>query len=849
MIKIVHLYKAINKNYEYNGDFNLDTIISSLEFDGGIKNVHDIKIEIEYDEENIWGNIDRYDVLKLDTPILKEQLYRIYRISTSDIGLTIFARPLFYDTEKTLIIDKRNVNANGQEVITKAFEGTEYTGHSNITTRANCNWIKKNIVNSLLGKDDYSFVSNYGGELWIDNYNVTINDKIGGDYGVQCSYGTNVKSIEKDVDTDSVYTRIVPYAHNNLMLLETYVDSPLINNYPIVQELPVSMDDIKVKEKPEDEEGFVTEELARAEMKRRCLEMFSIDNIDKPKSNFKVGIESLEGTIEYNDFTNLVNIGIGDTVRIYYKPLNIDLNVRCLNIKCEYNFVKKVWEYTEVELGDAIENFYDKFNNTSNNATNSKDKLDNILTDGNIRAELLKGFISAQNASIRASRDIAKKLDYRAFLLEDEDHTSPNYGAMIGASNAIAVTKKRTLDKKDWDFEDLDNSVCITSEGVRGAMLYGKTIIGDNLYLENANGYFSIDNKGIRIKGVNFKIEGSDGITEDINSKFQVTNDSITAGVTDSKGYTNTQVAILKDSITSGVTDSKNHTDAQVVILSDSIATKVTAGEVKSFVEQTPTSLNIGFNKISNRFQFSDAGLKLLNDLGQVSMEADANGDFSFSGRLQPKDHIIKLFGDDCRIDGDGGYIRIQCNRNCYTNVTPGGLDLYNYSNKTSFRYTPEGHFELIGNRDTGILKMLQGGGGDIQARNSFDNAYSRLQASAFVVSSKVEFKDNIEVPKDINFIKILMETEIKKYNLKAEVDLINKMPTVILPDGTNPIKADIKLGLIINDLTEPNKALINPTNTEGADLYSMVSILWKINQEQELRIQKLEENKMEGVK
>lgn len=531
---MVHLYKAINKNYEQNGDYTLNSIISSLFFNGGIKDIWDIQIEVEYDENNIWENIDKWDVIKLDTPMLKDQKYRIYRYIQNDDNLTLYARPLFYDLAKKILLDTRNVNANGQEAINKALEGTGYTGTSNITERRNCNWIKKNIVNALMGNDDYSFTSNYKGELWIDNFNIALNNAIGGDYGVQCSYGTNIRSIEKDISIDKVYTRIIPYADNNLMLLETYVDSPLINNYPLINELSVSMDDIKIGT----EEGqFANETLARDEMKRRCLLMFSEDKIDIPPCNFRIGIESLVNTTEYNNFTDLNEIGLGDVVRVYYKPLGIDLVTRCLNIKCEYNFALKQWEYNEVELGDAKEDFTDKFNNSLNNSNNSNDKIDNILTDGNIRAELVKGFLNAQKTTIKATKDIAQKMNFRAFLLEDLDDKSPNYGAMLGGTNMIGVTKKRTLDNKDWDFENFEESACMTVKGLRANMLYGKTIIGENMYLENVNGYFSIDNNGIRIRGANFLIEGSDGVSTDIGSMFKITKDSIDTKVSSGEEF------------------------------------------------------------------------------------------------------------------------------------------------------------------------------------------------------------------------------------------------------------------------------------------------------------------------
>ncbi|MGL5086285.1 MAG: phage tail spike protein, partial [Clostridium sp.] len=257
--------------------------------------------------------------------------------------------------------------------------------------------------------------------------------------------------------------------------------------------MAVAMDDVKIGT----EEGqFANETLARAEMKRRCLSMFSDNNIDKPKSNFKVGIESLVGTEEYNDFTNLVNIGIGDTVRVYYEPLDIDLNIRCLNIKCSYNFVTESWDYEEVELGDAIESYDEKTNNTNTKVN------DVINKDNSLIASKVKGFLDATQTSLKASKQIGEKQDYRIALSEDLDPTSDTFGAMLWGSGRIFLSNKRTLDNKDWDY-----TTAITPDGVLAEKLIGRLLAS----IDGTN-YFDLDT-GI-IKGKNLEINLTTGKVE-----------------------------------------------------------------------------------------------------------------------------------------------------------------------------------------------------------------------------------------------------------------------------------------------------------------------------------------------
>ncbi|MBB6622573.1 phage tail protein [Clostridium gasigenes] len=491
----MQLYKASNINFNFNGDFNLDNIIFNHTFTGGINKIWGIEVEIKFDKEEKWRNISQYDILKCDTPMLKDQLFRIFDVNADDGNLVINARLLFYDLSKTIILDSRNVMANGQEAIDKALKGTLYTGHSNISTRQNCNWIKKNIVNALMGNEDYSFASNYNGELWIDNFNITLQDSIGGDYGVQCTYGKDIESIEKTINTDSVFTRLIPYGNNNLMLDEIYVDSPLINNYPIIQEKEISFDDVKIKEKPEDEEGFNTKSEAQAELRKRCHDLFA-SGLDKPLANFKVSIISLENTEEYKDFKDLVNIGLGDTVRIYYKPLGIDLNTRCISLK--WDGISK--KYLEVELGNYMSDFNDIVSDISNKATNANNKIESITDGDNIIAEKVKGFLDATKTSLKASKTIADKQDYRIALAEDLDPSSPTFGSMLWGSGKIFLADKRTLDGKDWDY-----STAITPKGIVADLLIGKLLAS----VDGSN-YFDLET-GI-IKGKDLMIDLTRGV-------------------------------------------------------------------------------------------------------------------------------------------------------------------------------------------------------------------------------------------------------------------------------------------------------------------------------------------------
>ncbi|NKF05307.1 phage tail protein [Clostridium gasigenes] len=239
-----------------------------------------------------------------------------------------------------------------------------------------------------------------------------------------------------------------------------------------------------------------------------------------------------------------------------------------------------------------------------------------------------------------------------------------------------------------------------------------------------------------------------------------------------------------------------------------------------------------------------NGAIKVLDSAGNEVLKGDSSG-ISFSGRLQPRDNTIRLFGENCKLEGGYGGLRRSVG-NTYDSVTDGGSwVLFNPHSQNGTRYAGitvdrESHVQLFS--QSTMLKLLNGGTPSVQARWAGDGGYCMMQASSFTVSSREEFKENIQAPDNIDFQKILMENTIKSYNYKQDLAQIEKIPTVMLPDGTNPIKPDIKIGLVIEELSEEAVSLFNPTGSDGVDLYSMCSVLWKVNQEQEERIVKLEQ-------
>ncbi|EOU1877970.1 hypothetical protein F6J56_05870, partial [Clostridium perfringens] len=178
-------YKIDNYNFVKNGDITLQPIDGKLrvELNTGLC---EVEVELPYDKEKRWAKLEEWGVIKTDVFYSKnKQLFRIYNTDKGMFSLKIKARHIFFDLVKHNILDTRAVACNGQQALERILEGTKYKGHSDIDRINTCYFSVTNAVQSINGENDNSFRNRWGGEMLFDNFDIYINNRIGGDYGVR----------------------------------------------------------------------------------------------------------------------------------------------------------------------------------------------------------------------------------------------------------------------------------------------------------------------------------------------------------------------------------------------------------------------------------------------------------------------------------------------------------------------------------------------------------------------------------------------------------------------------------------------------------------------------------------
>ena len=472
---MIEVYVKGNEDYKSNGDMTLTPTTCEVELT--VEGVAELTLEHPIDDLGRWEYLVTDNVIAAPTPYSKKQLFRIYDYTKTETEVTAYARHIFYDSAGEMLVDVRPTDKTGQEALDIILSGTKYKAKSNIKTRSTAYYIRKNIMEAIGGDDENSFINRWGGERMYDNFTVIINDRLGGDYGACAEFGRNMTGIEADISIDDVITRIIPVSYNGHTLEgeEPWIDSPLIGSYANPRAAVIKFEDVKLLEDcQEGEEGFSTLELLREELKRRCTKEYE-NGLDKPKVNYKVDLVEVANTEDYKDYKKLTTIGIGDDVLTKDRKLKINVTARC--IRLVYDCIEE--ENAEVELGNFIENYFDK-------TTSAADIIQKVTReDGTLKAEEVYGKIDAVKAQLKAQRDISQPSEVRAVIFEDLVEGSPTYGAMSIGTMGFCIASERTADGKDWDWKTFGTGSGFYADYICVGQLDGALIKADSIQAES----------------------------------------------------------------------------------------------------------------------------------------------------------------------------------------------------------------------------------------------------------------------------------------------------------------------------------------------------------------------------
>lgn len=510
---MIQVYNPENTDFEHNGDMTLFPTVATVH--PVLNGEWEVNLEHPIDEDGRWKYIVEEAVVKMPS-FNGDQLFRIKKKEKTDDGVTAELQPIFMDAkDDCFLIDVRPTEKTGQQALDiMTAPNTKYKASSNIALVSTAYYQTQNLIEALNGEDENSFINRWGGEIIFDNFTVIVNERAGGDYGVEVLYGKNIKEdgFSEEIDMRDIVTRIVPKAYNGYMIDgdEPWIDSPIINKYPTIRFGVMEFEDVKMREDAQDgdeDDGIIicdTQEELKTALTQKCEEQFSA-GLDKPKVTISADIILLEGTDIYDDIKDLVKVSVGDTVHCRHSKLDIVSDARV--IEMEWDCINE--RVDTVVLGDFQYNYIDDATSMINRVESA------IRSDGSVIGQQVQGIINGAKAQLKAQSSIAQKQKIRAMIFEDLDPESPTYGAMCLGTMGFEIASKRTADGRDWDWRTFGTGAGFFADFIVAGTMLADRIKGGTLELGgknngdgvarvldgNGNEIVRLDNEGVYASG------------------------------------------------------------------------------------------------------------------------------------------------------------------------------------------------------------------------------------------------------------------------------------------------------------------------------------------------------------
>ena len=471
-----------------NGEAILDNICISCETIENLDGTYELDATFIVDDEGLHKLVSDEAILKVALDY-GDEVFRIAKVKKGIRDVIVFARQItISETLDMWIEDTRPTNTSGLSALNSLKNNSigkkDIQVFSNITNTSTAYYQRMNVYEAIHDCDQ-SFLTRWGGEVQRRCYNLTINNSIGSDKGVQIRSKKNLIGFEANTNIDNVVTRVRPVGFDGIDAGK-FVDSPFINKYSAIKTKEIKYEDVKVKDENNPDEGYDTLEEAQAELIRRAELEFSQNHIDELRAEYLINFISLEQTEEYKNFIQAERVYIGDTIQVYEEKHNININVRVISKR--YDILKQ--KVIEVEL--------------SNNDITQKS-----ITTSDILAELGSIIDKTQNNNI-------------SDIIQSMINSGIKDSYVITRQNELIVADNKDLDKANNVIRINKNGLAFSKNGYYGDYEYGFTIDGvinaslistgilSTILIQNADGSLQIDLSGT--KGIMTKRNGKNAI-------------------------------------------------------------------------------------------------------------------------------------------------------------------------------------------------------------------------------------------------------------------------------------------------------------------------------------------------
>ena len=295
---------------------------------------------------NIFSSLANDCVIWADTDnFTAKQGFRIYRITRPLNGVvSVYARHICYDMSGYVCppISQNSLTTALAALASSCVpSGCPFTFTSPRTVATAYKTVTPMSLWQMMGGIAGSLLDVYGGEWDFNNFTATLRTQLGSDRGVAIRYGKNMTELEQDASIEAQYGGIFPYWYDGetgtlVTLPENYVTVAGGGSRVLCIDFSNDFDD-----KP-----------TVSQLRNRANTYASANKVGDVAIQWKVAFVPLQQSAEYKSIAALEAVQLGDTVHVYYEPMNLTASARV--VKTEYNVL--VDRFETVTLGRVKQN-------------------------------------------------------------------------------------------------------------------------------------------------------------------------------------------------------------------------------------------------------------------------------------------------------------------------------------------------------------------------------------------------------------------------------------------------------------------------------------------------------------
>ena len=299
MVIILYLLDRNVQTVKWNGQPLHEATKAEVE---EVTNVsYTLKVDYPITDTEIYKKFQEDMLIIAPTPVTGRQLFRIKEISEQDDTVNLTCQHITEDIFKRSVRPIKVSNSTCQIALNAMISAVKtplgkFSFTSNIMDNRTFNTTEDETLYKILMDGKHSIVGAWEGEMIRDNFLIDIPKSRGIDRGVVITTHQNLKQYERNKSSSNIITRLhlkstfKPEGAEEDTVLKVTVDSPLIGNYPYINEAEYENNDLTTEE----------------ELRKWGEAKFKNGDIDKSTDQIKVEAYELDGQ----------TVHLGDTVTI-----------------------------------------------------------------------------------------------------------------------------------------------------------------------------------------------------------------------------------------------------------------------------------------------------------------------------------------------------------------------------------------------------------------------------------------------------------------------------------------------------------------------------------------------------